>query len=486
MVTIETTINGNALRQAGRNIAAPFTLQLSSGDQTHQLPCSELLRLLPHKRITCFAQWNEQPVVVKCFIDPIKWKRHTKRELQGYQSLKKAGITTPDMLEYGFDEQQKLGFIIFQRLSPSQSLLNKLDSAKGSEEKQSLIQRACQLIALMHNKGVAQLDIHLDNFIEYKDNLYVVDCGDITISPHPPLDRGNALNNLALFFAQLPLAFNEKVGFALDTYQSISIGKSFDSNALLEHIQNLRSQRLANYQKKLLRDCTEIAFTQDLNHLFACRREHLKAGLLEWSQHPNAAFEKEPLLKNGSQTIVRDKIDNNDAFIKRYNIRGVGHQTRRALRSTRAHTSWIAAHSLISLGINTPKPIAMLEQRIGPVRRHSYYISEFIAGTTLRDFFDTDTIDLSTDPIRQQLVSKLIDIFALFKLAKISHGDTKDTNFMVVNNDIFVIDLDAVRFHQSNRSFKRAFNKDIQRFLRNWENQPKIKALFEKELTPLL
>ncbi len=486
MATIETTINGNALRQAGRNVTTPFTLQLSSGDQTHQLPCSELLRLLPHKRITCFAHWNEQPVVVKCFIDPIKWKRHAKRELQGYQSLKKAGITTPDMLEYGFDEQQKMGFIIFQRLTPSQSLLDKLDGAKSSEEKQSLIQRACQLIALMHNKGVAQLDIHLDNFIEYEDNLYVVDCGDITISPHPPLDRGNALNNLALFFAQLPLAFDEKVDLALDTYQSISIGKTFDVKALLEHIQNLRSQRLTNHQKKLFRDCTEIAFTQDLNQLFACRREHLKAGILEWSQHPNAAFEKGPLLKNGSQTIVRDNIDNNDVFIKRYNIRGVGHQTRRALRTTRAHTSWVAAHSLISLGIHTPKPIAMLEQRIGPVRRHSYYISEFIEGTTLRDVFNTDTIDFSTDPIAQQLASKLIEIFALFKLAKISHGDTKNTNFMVVNNDIFVIDLDAVRFHQSNRSFKRAFNKDIQRFLRNWENQPNIKALFEKELTPLL
>ncbi len=486
MATIEHAINGKALRQAGRNVTAPFTLHLSSGGQSHQLPCSELLRLLPHKRITCFAQWNEQPVIVKCFIDPVKWKRHTKRELQGYQSLKKAGITTPDMLEYGFDEQQKLGFIIFQRLTPSQSLLNKLDSAKSSEEKQSLIQRACQLIALMHNKGVAQLDIHLDNFIEFKDNLYVVDCGDISISSHPPLDRGNALSNLALFFAQLPLAFDDKASLALDTYQSISIGKPFDAHALLEHIQNLRSQRLASYQKKLFRDCTEIAFTQDLNQLFACRREHLKAGILEWSKHPNDAFEKETLLKNGSQTIVRDNIDNNDTFIKRYNIRGISHQTRRALRSTRAHTSWVAAHSLISLGINTPKPIALLERRIGPVRRHSYYISEFIAGTTLRDFFSNNAIDFSTDIASQQLASKLIDIFTLFKLAKISHGDTKDTNFMIVNNDIFVIDLDAVRFHHSNRSFERAFNKDIQRFLRNWENQPKVKALFEKELTHLL
>jgi len=474
--------NGHGLRKAGRTLTTPFTLQLNSGEQTLYLPCSELLRLLPHKRITCFALWNNQPVVVKCFIDPVKWKRHTKRELQGYQSLKKAGITTPDMLEYGFDEQQKLGFIIFQRLTPSQSLLSKLNSAKSSEEKQSLIQRACQLIALMHNKGVAQLDIHLDNFIEYQNALYVVDCGDISINSHPPLDRGNALNNLALFFAQLPLAFDEKVSFALDTYQSINIGKSFDVAILLEHIQSLRSQRLANYQKKLFRDCSEIAYQQNLGRIFASRREFFKPELIEWSNEPNTVYEKETILKYGSQTIIRTAFDGRNIFIKRYNIKGVVHQAKRALQPTRAHISWVAAHSLLFYGIKTPQPIAMIEQRLGPIRRHAYYISEFIEGVMIRDFFDENAIDIQA----QHIASKLIDVFTLFKLAHISHGDTKATNFMVMGDDVFVIDLDAVRFHHSKHSFNKAFTKDIQRFLRNWENQPKIKALFEEELTRLL
>lgn len=482
MTAISNNTNGNALRQAGRELSAPFTLQLNSGDQTLHLQCDELLRLLPHKRITCFAQWDSQPVVVKCFIDPVKWKRHTKRELQGYQSLQRAGITTPDMLEYGFDERQKLGFIIFQRLTPSQSLLSKLNNANSSEEKLSLIQRACQLIALMHNKGVAQLDIHLDNFIEYEEALYVVDCGDISISQHAPLDRGNALNNLALFFAQLPLAIDEKAASALDTYQSINIGKSFDVKSLLEQIQLLRSRRLANYQKKLFRDCTEIAFHQDLNTLFACRREFLSETMLAWSKSPNTVYEKETILKYGSQTIIRTLIDDTPAFIKRYNIKGVTHQAKRALQPTRAHISWVAAHSLLFYGIKTPQPLAMIEQRLGPIRRHAYYMSAFIEGTMLRDFFIEDAIDLEA----QHIASKLIEIFTLFKLAHISHGDTKATNFMVVNSDVFVIDLDAVRFHQSTRSFNKAFKKDIQRFLRNWDDKPNIKALFEEKLIQLL
>jgi len=474
--------NGNALRKSGKSLTAPFILQANSGGLTHQLQCDDILRLLPHKRVTCFAQWNNQAVLVKCFIDPVKWKRHTKRELQGYQSLKKAGITTPDMLEHGFDEQQKLGFIIFKRLAPSLSLSSKLEKAGSSEEKHSLIQRACQLIALMHNKGVAQLDIHLDNFIEFQDELYVIDCGNITANLHPPLDRGNALNNLALFFAQLPLAFDEKTGLALDTYQSISIGNAFDAPTLLEHTRTLRTQRLANYQKKLFRDCTEITFEQDINRLFACRREFLKPEMENWSKTPNAAFETEKLLKTGSQTIIRTLIDNRQTFIKRYNIKGITHQLKRALQPSRAHVSWVAAHSFRFYGINTPQPIAMFEQRIGLIRRHAYYISEFIDGCTVRQFFDERAIDLTA----QQIASKLIDIFRLFKLAQISHGDTKATNFMVSDNRVFVIDLDAVRFHTSKQCFNRAFEKDIRRFLRNWENQPKIKALFEKELIQLL
>jgi len=109
-------------------------------------------------------------------------------------------------------------------------------------------------------------------------------------------------------------------------------------------------------------------------------------------------------------------------------------------------------------------------------------MSEFIEGSMLVEFFNEDAIDRTA----QLVASKLIDIFRLFKLAHITHGDTKATNFMVVNDKVFVIDLDAVRFHTSKRAFTRTFDKDIHRFLRNWENQPKIKALFEKELHLLL
>jgi len=475
--------NANILRQSGRELTTPFTLNVRSGDQTHQLVCDELLRLLPYKRFTCFAQWNNQAVVVKCFIDPIKWKRHTKRELQGHQSLKNTSITTPEMLDHGFDEQQKLGFIIYQRLKPSQSLMSKIEDASSSEEKLALIQRACQLIALMHNKGVAQQDIHLDNFIEYNDELYVIDCGDISVSRQTPLDKCNALNNLALFFAQLPLAFDEKALLALNTYQSISIGKTFDAQALAEEIKTLRSVRLANYQKKLFRDCSEIFTKQDLTQLFACRREYLSDNILNWANNPDAAFESATMVKDGgSQTIIQTRIDNQQAIIKRYNIKNIIHQATRALRPSRAHTSWIAAHSLRFYGINTPRPIAMIEQRIGLIRRHAYFMSEYIDGTTVQDFFNEEAIDLDA----QHIASKLIDIFKLFKLAHISHGDTKATNFMVADNDVFVLDLDAVHFHSSERAFNRAFNKDIQRFLRNWEATSQIKTLFETELTQLL
>ncbi|OUS24035.1 hypothetical protein A9Q99_26175 [Gammaproteobacteria bacterium 45_16_T64] len=480
--TVSNSHNGNALRRIGRDLQAPFSLQVRSGDQTHQLLCSELLRLLPHKRVTCFAQWNHQPVVIKCFVDQVKWKRHTKRELQGYRALEKANITTPDILEYGFDEQQKLGFIIFQRLTPSQSLLSRINTTDSKEERLSLIQRACQLIALMHNKGVAQHDIHLDNFIEYKNELYVIDCGDISTSTHLPLDRGNSLKNLALFLAQLPLIFDDSAAFALETYQSISIGKKFDIQMLLDQMQLLRNRRLANYQKKLFRDCTEIIYNHDIQHISASRRALTGPELNCWKLDPDSPFQTEEILKYGGQTIVSASFDQRQTFIKRYNIKNAAHQAQRAFRPSRAHISWIAAHSFRFYGIKTPEPIAMVEQRLGPIRRHAYYVSEFIDGTMLIDYFNDDTPESQI----QQIVSRMIEVFRLFKLGNITHGDTKATNFMVVKNNVYVIDLDSVRFHTSPRTFQKTFKKDVLRFLRNWDDKPEIRDLFEKDLMSLL
>ena len=53
---------------------------------------------------------------------------------------------------------------------------------------------------------------------------------------------------------------------------------------------------------------------------------------------------------------------------------------------------------------------------------------------------------------------------------KISHGDMKASNFIFHNEQLIVLDLDGMKRHGSNRSFKRAIMKDFNRFMKNWRN----------------
>jgi len=63
--------------------------------------------------------------------------------------------------------------------------------------------------------------------------------------------------------------------------------------------------------------------------------------------------------------------------------------------------------------------------------------------------------------------------------SNISHGDLKATNLMWVNGEVFFIDLDASRQHKIKSVFDVSHVKDKKRFLRNWQDQPELLALFD-------
>ena len=55
---------------------------------------------------------------------------------------------------------------------------------------------------------------------------------------------------------------------------------------------------------------------------------------------------------------------------------------------------------------------------------------------------------------------------------KISHGDMKATNFIFYEDKLLVLDLDAMKRHSNTKSFQRAIQKDLDRFMKNWRESP--------------
>jgi len=185
---------------------------------------------------------------------------------------------------------------------------------------------------------------------------------------------------------------------------------------------------------------------------------------------PDAAILNAELLKNGDKTTLA-KITQGDVelVIKRYNTISFWHAINRGLRTSRAHRCWVYAHLFKELGLETPEPIAMIEQRQGPIRRRAYYIMRYRSGVLGR----TAILEANPQQLEHYLQTLVNDLQQLYN-RMITHGDLKASNWLWHDNKWIWLDLDATRQHRYRRSFTIAWYRDMRRLLKNWQDHPLI------------
>ena len=106
----------------------------------------------------------------------------------------------------------------------------------------------------MHARGIWQADLHLDNLLRAGDQLYVVDGGGVKAKvPGAPLCREQVLENLGVFFAQLPAEVDPFIEELLVHYLLANSEHALPLEALLKDIHKTRAWRLNDYLKKVAR-----------------------------------------------------------------------------------------------------------------------------------------------------------------------------------------------------------------------------------------
>jgi tRNA A-37 threonylcarbamoyl transferase component Bud32 len=182
-------------------------------------------------------------------------------------------------------------------------------------------------------------------------------------------------------------------------------------------------------------------------------------------------MESGKLLKAGnSATVALVDGPSGPLVVKRYNIKGPGHGISRAFRKSRAWISWANANRLHFLGISTVKPVALVEERFGPLRRRAYFVTEYIDGP------DATVLPEKENPMAE--MASIADILKELAAAGVSHGDLKASNFLLGSDGPVIIDLDSMKEHTNPVDRVRAEKKDIARFMRNWESIPQVKQRF--------
>ena len=465
------------------------SFELVLQDTKDTVYCDKIIRIIPGKRLVAFGKWGNQAIVAKLFSQ----KRQLQSDVSGITVLTETNIPTPRLLYQGTGliDNKKIDVLLFERITPSKDLDLVWQEKKDSYESTDFIELMNNVvteIATQHVLGIQQRDLHLKNFLVTENKIYTLDGGGIKKTA-PTLDKKSSLNNLGLFLSQLGIntePLQEKLFNTYSTLRGWMIQKS-DINLLKKIITYKNKNRRKNYYKKVFRNCTAFSRINLFKKVIICNRNNQSPLLKNFLYHPEKIFEHPDsiLLKAGrTSTVVKICIDNRWFVVKRYNIKNPWHWLRRCLRKTRAANSWWLAHYLTLLGIPTAKPVAYVDTHFLGLRGTSYFIMDFIAGQTIGEFFAASSnLDEKTDEKTSEIAKRILNLLNHLGKLKITHGDLKMTNILLENQKPILIDLDGMREHSTTFGFTRAFQKEIERFMRNWEEQPTIYELFKKLLS---
>lgn len=465
------------LKAAGRSPQVPLTITLADAAGAADLQLLSLLRVLPGQRYVGAGIWRGTKVLAKLLVGG-NAARHFQRELDGARLMAAQGLTTPRLLADGLKEGEG-GWLLFEFIENAESLGDAWAAVEHlpmlADEQHLVLGEALTAVAQMHAKGLWQQDLHLDNLLRQGGQLYLIDGAGIKAeTPGQQLSRQRVLENLGVFFAQLPKRLEPFIEEALVHYLLANAEHALPLEALLKQVDKVRGWRLKDYLDKAGRECTLFSVERNLSRLRAICRSEVQA-LVPVLEQADTYLDQGHLYKTGgAASVARIEVDGRPLVLKRYNIKNTAHWFKRFWRPSRAWHSWIEGHRLMFLDIATPRPLALLETRTLGLRNRAYLLTEYIDGPDLAACF-APFVESGEAPDEQ--VDALAQLMQQLIRERISHGDFKGHNLFWLDGRWSLIDLDAMCQHATQMSFAKAFARDRARLLRNW---PSSSALYQR------
>ena len=447
-----------------------------------ELTLEESLRHLPKKRLTCRANWQGSIVIAKFFYGN-GFAKYARKEQEVLNALLEAGINTPALLKVY--QQGDFTVLIIDYIAEAISLLSWLENKPTECQFQSVISETTTLMLACHKAGFDIKDQHLGNFLLRKNQVFIIDAGDIK-QLSSSLNNKRSINNIALLYAQFPVtkddvAYQILVNLLTNLNQSILLDEKRWQQLLLKQ-RRWRQKRFID--KKVFRECTAYICKSNSSRFLVAKRDGYTKELEIALSNPDALIENGLLLKDGkTATVALVEISDQTYVLKRYNIKKPIHSIIRGLKWSRAAVSWRNGLLLEMLGIPTATSYALIEERWGPLRRRSYLLSEYIDAPQAWEVFEGECF---TEQEKMTWAKNLYNLFVLLKRSQISHGDLKAQNILCPSSGALFIDLDGMKANQSLQRFTRQFKKDIKRFLLSWPLKIKDAPYFFKKILLLL
>ncbi len=118
-----------------------------------------------------------------------------------------------------------------------------------------------------------------------------------------------------------------------------------------------------------------------------------QTGPLDFIKNLDKIIENGQILKNNESCVVSClKWNGSDITVARYKTKGFINSLRQTIGNSTAKSTWLNAHRARLLKIPVPNPLAFIEFRKSGLVRSSCFVTEYIEGQKLPDFFCDATV----------------------------------------------------------------------------------------------
>ena len=429
------------------------------------LLCTDLLRTIPGRRKVYDASWGNKSVIAKVFSHKISSRRHLRREWRGLKLLASHGISAPVPLFYGHTEDGHC-VVVVQKIPESSTILDIFLKTPDPAKKLNLLTLICKEMVKQHLKGVLQKDLHLGNFLLSEDKVFALDAGQMQFL-RCEIGRKSSISQLAMLAYYLPVNDTQAITVFCEEYfkdRGWRFGKAD---------QSLFQKKLATHQRKMIRKGLKKCMRTGKRQLRVKTNGYIamfdkvfcqETKSLGFIEELDKLMDEGQILKNGNTCYVsRLILNDHDVVVKRYNHKGFIHSLRHTIKKSRARRGWLQGHRLRMLNISTPKPLGYIEQLEKRLIWKSYLVTEYVNGQKLYDFLqDRNATKEQHSKIIQQ-IKGLLDKMGKYH---ITHGDLKHSNILVTDSGPVLTDLDGMKAHKLDWTYKNRRTKDLQRFLK--------------------
>ena len=439
-------------------------------------------RKLKGRRSVDRALWGSTPIVVKRYFPHPKQSRDRQREWERLKKLYSLGLDVPEPLCWGVDNTGA-EVVVLRYLENGRNLEDYLFADCSQQERQVIFQQLMEVLATHHRAGLWQGDSHLGNFIWDGEKLYALDAASFKFVSGS-LNLALRAKNLAQLLVAGKWSWTEEMWEALPFYTE-KMGRSEWIEPLKKKlgqwIPYLRKKRLKGYLKKTRRSCSDFERQRSRGKCLLTERILPAALKQQFAENPDRLIQDGEVIKAGNTcTVAAFEMGGQAYILKRYNLKPLFYRICHIFHTSRALKSWSSGHGWRLIGLPTPRPWACLEERRWPLRGRSFLLLEKDFGTPLEAFVSEHW---NQPDLLSMVTATFAQVWRAWGQLKAFHGDLKASNILVSEEgSLSFLDLDSFRFFLSSFCFRRKRKKDYCRFIRNWQENPEVAALFHERI----